>query len=218
MPAAAQYVNIQIYTQEEGKERIPKSGVQVWTFNGRSDAERALKKYLGGSSIGRSDGVLDTDQTRGQILQLRGTYHGYLIIDDGFEFTKAMPCQDLHIGLVWRMRSIKNKVDLSLVDDYAKKVDRFKERQRREAWIRDSILVRNGEIRDSIEKRRQWEADSTQYWDWYHTRRLKAARILKSDTVFSGRDMMLDMKLLKGIKDPKALKKALGKKNKGKKK
>ena len=30
--------------------------------------------------------------------------------------------------------------------------------------------------------------------------------------------MMLDMKLLKGIKDPKALKKALGKKNKGKKK
>ena len=94
-PAAAQYVNIQIYTQEEGKERIPKSGVQVWTFNGRSDAERALKKYLGGSSIGRSDGVLDTDQTRGQILQLRGTYHGYLIIDDGFEFTKAMPCQDL---------------------------------------------------------------------------------------------------------------------------
>ena len=126
--------------------------------------------------------------------------------------------QDLHIGLVWRMRSIKNKVDLSLVDDYARKVDRFKERQRRETWIRDSILVRNGEIRDSIEKRRQWEADSTQYWDWYHTRRLKAARILKSDTVFSGRDMMLEMKLLKGIKDPKALKKALGKKHKGKKK
>ena len=95
MPAAAQYVNIQIYTQEEGKERIPKSGVQIWTFNGRSDAERALGKYLGGSSIGRADGVLDTDQTRGQMLQLRGTYHGYLIIDDGFEFTKAIPCQDL---------------------------------------------------------------------------------------------------------------------------
>ena len=95
LPAVAQYVNIQIYTQEEGKERLPKSGVQIWTFNGRSDAERALNKYLSGSSIGRADGVLDTDQTRGQMLQLRGTYHGYLIIDDGFEFTKAIPCQDL---------------------------------------------------------------------------------------------------------------------------
>ena len=95
LPAVAQYVNVQIYTQEEGKERIPKSGVQIWTFNGRSDAERALGKYLGGSSIGRADGVLDTDQTRGQMLQLRGTYHGYLIIDDGFNFTKVMPCQDL---------------------------------------------------------------------------------------------------------------------------
>ena len=116
------------------------------------------------------------------------------------------------------MRSIKNKVDLSLVDDYAKTIDRFKERQRREAWIRDSILVRNGEIRDSIEKRRQWEADSAQYWDWYHARRLKAARILKPDTVFTHQDMILEMKLLKGIKDPKVLKKAMGKKNKSKKK
>lgn len=126
--------------------------------------------------------------------------------------------QDLHIGLVWRMRSIKNKVDLSLVDDYSKTVDRFKERQRREAWIRDSILVRNGEIRDSMEIRRQWEVDSTRYWDWYHERRLKAARILKSDTVFSGQDMILEMKLLKGIKNPKIIKKALGRKNKNKRK
>ena len=124
--------------------------------------------------------------------------------------------QDLHIGLVWRMRSIKNKVDLSLVDDYSKTVDRFKERQRREAWVRDSILVRNGEIRDSLEKRRQWEADSARYWDWYHERRLKAARILKSDTVFTGQDMILEMKLLKGITDSKIIKKALGRKNKNK--
>lgn len=126
--------------------------------------------------------------------------------------------QDLHIGLVWRMRSIKNKVDLSLVDDYSKKVDKFKERMRRKAEIRDGILRRNNEIRDSLEMRRQLTADSTQYWDWYHERRLRAARMLKSDTVFTGQDMILEMKLLKGIKDPKAMKKAMGKKSKNKKK
>lgn len=95
IPAIAQYVNIQIYTQEEGKARLPKSGVQIWTFNGRADAERALKKYLEGGSIGRADGAIDTDRTHGQTLQLRGSYGGYLIIDDGFEFTKAIPCQEL---------------------------------------------------------------------------------------------------------------------------
>lgn len=127
--------------------------------------------------------------------------------------------QDLHIGLVWRFRSIKNKVDLSLVDDYAKKIDDFKERQRNEAWVRDSILLLNGRIREEQEKRKAHEADSTAYWDWYHKRRLNAARILKPDTVFTGNDQMMEMKLLKGIRDPKTLKKAMNrKKAKNKKK
>ena len=48
--------------------------------------------------------------------------------------------QDVHVSLVWRMRGIKNKVDRSLIDDYEKKVEAFKERTWRNKQRADSIM------------------------------------------------------------------------------
>ena len=115
---------------------------------------------------------------------------------------------DVHIGLVWRFRSIRNKVDLSLVDDYEKTMDAFKERQRQNSWTRDGLHQRNLDIADSLRIRGIEIADSTVYWDAWNIRRLSAARRLNPDTVFTGKDMMLELRLVKKITDPKVLKEA----------
>lgn len=117
--------------------------------------------------------------------------------------------QDIHASLVWRVRSIKNKVDLSLVDDYQKQIDAFEKAKQDESDRLAASIQAAHERAEAAEKLREHLADSTKYADYYNTRRLKSAMLLNPDTVFVGQDYKDYMKLIKGIDPtPKNLKKA----------
>jgi len=123
--------------------------------------------------------------------------------------------QDVHVGLVWRFRSIKRKTDLSLVDDYKKVIEEFQQRIDKQKWIEDSTANRNEFVKDSLNTRAIAMADSTEFWDFYHKRRLMNALIINPDTIFQGQDADLYLKLIKGVNTSQEVKK--GKKSKKKK-
>lgn len=93
--ANAQYINVNIYEQGSDGGRIPKAGVTVYVFVGRSDAEKALKRLKEGESIGPAQGVKAEEQTTGQTLQLRASQNSYLLLDDGMELEniEIVSCQ-----------------------------------------------------------------------------------------------------------------------------
>ena len=114
---------------------------------------------------------------------------------NGFEVVPFPLVDEVRVALVYRFRSIGHKVDLSLVDKYKAHIDRFEDRRKAKA---DTI----------IKKRLEWEEqqtlmlqkqniinDSLSFWNNYHKRRLKNAWLIAPDTVFSGRDAVLEAEL-----------------------
>lgn len=110
---------------------------------------------------------------------------------------------DIHVSLVWRFRGIKSKVDRSLIDDYERKIEKFQARADKRKSNQDSLITARKHAADSLVARNAFVADSTSYWNMFHERRLKNALLINPDTVFTGEDLNLHTKILKGIEPTK---------------
>lgn len=114
-------------------------------------------------------------------------------------FVKYPIVHELRVSLVYRMRSIKHKVSLALVDDYQAQIDKFKEyvRDTRDKMARDKDSLNS--VRWENNRLAHLAADSASYWDNWHKRRLTNARRINPDTVFVGKDDTLYQKIFRGI-------------------
>ena len=108
--------------------------------------------------------------------------------------------QDIHVSLVWRFRGIKNKVDRSLIDDYFKKVAKIEETRNslynKENYVKTPARQKLEEL---ILARLHNKSDSTEFWDYFHKRRLDNARRLNPDTVFTDADQLLYLKIVNKV-------------------
>lgn len=118
---------------------------------------------------------------------------------------------ELRVSLVYRMRSIRHKVSLALVDDYNEQIEKFNEqlvetrdRMQREKDSLAALRIENNRLF-------RLATDSASYWDDWHKRRLTNAKRINPDTVFVGKDDTLYQKIFRGIDlehmDQKALNK-----------
>lgn len=107
--------------------------------------------------------------------------------------------QDLHVSLVWRFRGIKNKADLSLVDDFDKYLSEYNDRKNKAETHSTNISSRRKLIEEMIANRTLVMADSSSFWDGFNRRRLEVAMRLNPDTVFSGTDLQDYLRIIKGI-------------------
>lgn len=117
----------------------------------------------------------------------------------GWKIVPYPVVQEINVGLVWRFRGIKNKVDRSLIDDYKNVIDAFGNRRTAKE---DSLSAKINRIKvkqeqDSI--RGKIFEDSTSYANYFHERRLRNALLLNPDTVFTGEDYTLKLKLIDGV-------------------
>ncbi len=114
---------------------------------------------------------------------------------NGFKFVPFPLLDEVRIALVYRFRSIGNKVDLALVDKYKKTIDRFEERKQNKIHELDSLKhVWEGK-QDTIRYNQRVLNDSLSFWHPYHKRRLKNAWLLNPDTIFHDRDSVLELEL-----------------------
>lgn len=107
--------------------------------------------------------------------------------------------QDIHVSLVWRFRGIKNKVDRSLIDDYEKKVSEYNQRINDNSAKYGDVIYRREELQAKINERIIFQTDSVTFWSDFHKRRLLNAHIINPDTTFTGKDLELYLKLIKGV-------------------
>lgn len=114
---------------------------------------------------------------------------------NGFSLFPGPVVDEVRIALVYRFRSIAYKVDLSIVDDYKRVVDRFKEKsdERRVEFENRKRAWESKE--DSLRGVQSIQNDSLSFWVPYHKRRLKNAWTLNPDTVFHERDSVLEAEL-----------------------
>lgn len=113
----------------------------------------------------------------------------------GFKVVPFPLIDEVRIALVYRFRSIGNKVDLALVDKYKKEIDRFEERRKAKA---DTLINRRlawEYKQEDIRKQQAIVDDSLSFWQPYHKRRLKNAWALNPDTIFHDRDSLLEQEL-----------------------
>lgn len=114
--------------------------------------------------------------------------------------------QDIHVSLVWRFRGIKNKVDRSLIDDYDEKwVAGYTRRESNASDKYKKVIRQRNDIMEKLRERYGIMADSTVVWDEFHKRRLEAAMRICPDTVFSGNDRILYLRIFKGVMSQKDL-------------
>lgn len=107
---------------------------------------------------------------------------------------------ELRVGLVYRFRGIKRKVDRSLIDDYEKTVSDYKNRESLAGKKHSDILSRREELMAEIAMRETMQRDSSSFWDEINRRRFQIALKLNPDTVFSGKDQEDYLRLIKGVK------------------
>ena len=144
--------------------------------------------------IGASVGLR---MVRNEKYQYNGEFRDYTLTKgaNGFKMVPFPLIDEVRVALVYRFRSIGNKVDLALVDKYKKTIDRFEERkaeralqiqQRQQAWEsrQDTLLGEQKLLNDSLS-----------FWHPYHRRRLKNAWLLNPDTIFHDRDSVLELEL-----------------------
>lgn len=114
-------------------------------------------------------------------------------------FVKAPVVQELRLSLVYRFRNISKKISLALVDDYAKKAEAMASESRdnmaKQRALRDSLQT----VRSASNRRAKVAADSATYWNQWHKRRLENAKRINPDTVFSGKDDTLYLKIFRGV-------------------
>lgn len=152
--------------------------------------------------LGANIGIMAANSTLYHYEEESGCYA--FTRSTGFHVLKYPVLQDVHVSLVYRFRSISRKTTLATVDDYEHVIARFNERKDEHQREIDSLRVRNEFLADSTATAQRIEADSTAFWDVFQKRRLENALIINPDTVFTGNDLYLYSKIVKGI-DPKKI-------------
>ncbi len=133
-------------------------------------------------------------QTQHYMLDLANSSPGWKIVPYPI-------IQDIHVSLVWRFRGIKHKVDKSLIDEYEKKwIAKYNERLREADNYHLKVVQQRKDIEEKMRLRAGVMLDSTKVWDAFHHRRLSAALTMNPDTVFSGEDQELHLKIFLGLK------------------
>lgn len=117
----------------------------------------------------------------------------------GWKIVPYPVVQEINVGLVWRFRSIKNKVDLALVDEYERIIEKFNERRQARRSSLDAKRTEGYEKAAETKRRNAEISDSTSYANYFHERRLRNALLLNPDTVFTGEDYILKLKLIDGV-------------------
>ena len=116
---------------------------------------------------------------------------------------KVVPYPVIHevrVGLVWRFRGIKRKVDRSLIDDYVNNVEQYVGKKSAAATKHMNIEQQRKMLMELIAERELDRNDSTSMWDEVHRERLLMALEMNPDTVFSGKDQEDYLRLIKGVK------------------
>jgi hypothetical protein len=116
---------------------------------------------------------------------------------------KVVPYPVIHevrVGLVWRFRGIKRKVDRSLIDDYTKDVEQYRSQQSAASTKHINIEARRKQLMEIIASRELLRNDSTSESDELNRLRLEIAMEMNPDTVFTGQDQEDYLRLIKGVK------------------
>ena len=116
---------------------------------------------------------------------------------------KVVPYPVIHevrVGLVWRFRGIKRKVDRSLIDDYTKDVEQYRSQLSAASTKHINIEARRKQLMEIIASRELLRNDSTTESDELNRLRLEIAMEMNPDTVFTGQDQEDYLRLIKGIK------------------
>lgn len=116
---------------------------------------------------------------------------------------KVVPYPVIHevrVGLVWRFRGIKRKVDRSLIDDYLLDVEQYKDKLSAANTKHINIESRRKELMEYIAGREVEQNDSTSESDELTRLLLEMAMEMNPDTVFTGQDQVDYLRLIKGIK------------------
>ncbi|MBO4613140.1 MAG: DUF3575 domain-containing protein [Bacteroidaceae bacterium] len=114
---------------------------------------------------------------------------------NGFKMVPFPLLDEVRIALVYRFRSIGNKVDLALVDKYKKQIDRFEAKKAERALLLQQRKQNWESKQDTLLGQQKILNDSLGFWHPYHKRRLKNAWLLNPDTVFHDRDSVLEAEL-----------------------
>lgn len=108
--------------------------------------------------------------------------------------------QEVRVGLVWRFRGIKRKVDRSLIDDYVNNVEQYVGKKSAAATKHMNIEQQRKMLMDLIAGREVERSDSTSESDEITRMRLEISMEINPDTVFTGQDQVDYLRLIKGIK------------------
>ncbi len=102
---------------------------------------------------------------------------------NGWKIEPKYIVHDIHISLIYRFRSIANKVDLALVDRYNEtEIQKFISKRDARASRRDSIKRAYEVAKDANMRLMDAKSDSTRWADYQTTRYLKAMLKLNPDT------------------------------------
>lgn len=119
----------------------------------------------------------------------------------GFKIAPYPVLHDVHVSLVWRWRGIKHKVDRSLIDDFAKVVTQYNQRANDANNYQEKVKRQREELQQLLKDKTRENKETGDFWDAFHRRRLEAARRLNPDTVFTGEDQKLYLRLFQGISE-----------------
>ena len=108
--------------------------------------------------------------------------------------------QEVRVGLVWRFRGIKRKVDRSLIDDYVNNVEQYVGKKSAAATKHMNIEQQRKMLMELIAGREVERSDSTSESDEITRMRLEMSMEINPDTVFTGQDQVDYLRLIKGIK------------------
>lgn len=126
------------------------------------------------------------------------THDGRHSLSDGWGINLKHVLQDIHISLVYRFRAISHKVSLALVDDYAKHIQAWEDRQKKveaeKREIGELVSIRL----DSIRKREAYDADSTSWADRQRRDYLVAMLEIYPDKQLQGQDSLDYIRLILG--------------------
>ncbi len=129
---------------------------------------------------------------------------------NGWKVEPKYIVHDIHISLIYRFRSIANKVDLALVDRYnEREIQKFINKRDARASRRDSIKRAYEATTDANRRLMDAKSDSTRWAEYQTTRYLQAMLKLNPDTTQFSPEQLMEYERLILKMTPDAKKKVL---------
>lgn len=117
---------------------------------------------------------------------------------DGWSISPKYALRDVHVSLVYRMRSVSRKVSLALVDDYYKHIQKWEDRMKRISDEKRMIEELAQQRLDSVMKSEAFSSDAMSWNDWQRKDYLKAFVELYPDVELHGQDSLDYIRLVLG--------------------